>query len=697
MKTFLSGKGMGFGWEFRRWVLVGVIGLWAAAQVGYAAEVDNEMRRLRFYGAELDKNFRNGAYETAEGYIDKIVQQCAVLIERYPQQAWPMREVKLAALLTRAKIRSIKEQHGPAVDGLDRAIKEADEYKLNEELRAEMYTVRGMAKFKLRRYREAETDLSTSLRLSYNADVDKILTDLRAALAASQKASAQKQAAAAAAKKDELPTLAELDAQIRTAPTWEAHANRAFRLFSLNRHSDALLDFDRAMKLAPAAITDPQFWFLRGDALRLTKQYDEALASLLRADEANRAVNKKPHARALEYRAALLMSAAKAGGAVPIVAELIPQAEPLAVTYFSLMGFVDASRAGDLARAQQFRESARQRGDAKQWPAPVWNLFDGVWTPAQVVEAAVDKDSKTTQNRKTEALAYIGCFHVIAKRYQDAALAFDWVLKNGNREFSEWDVCYRLNSTLSQTGEAAKKTGDPDAAIEAYFQAKRKALGELIALEKQIKQQPENWALREKYAEIAAGSEDYVSAREAYRYLLAHGPRASVPTYEAGLAQIDAREKAAAEAVAAKERRNDARAELRARQAELERQLAETLDAAENSISTASSQMQELQKEVKVKLIAEEVPAVLPYDESKPASFWETKAKDELGAARRRMTEGRWATVAKYLTNTREYFLYAEKKSGRAHPVLARIESDLAQAQEKAKKEAAGASTPVAK
>ena len=100
--------------------------------------------------------------------------------------------------------------------------------------------------------------------------------------------------------------------------------------------------------------------------------------------------------------------------------------------YAALMSYFGNKKAGHDEDARKVLEEASLRTDAKIWPAPVFQYLRGDLKEEGLLASATDND------KMTEARAYVGMSLVLGGRLDEARPHFEWVIKNGNRDFIEY-------------------------------------------------------------------------------------------------------------------------------------------------------------------------------------------------------------------------------------------------------------------
>lgn len=102
--------------------------------------------------------------------------------------------------------------------------------------------------------------------------------------------------------------------------------------------------------------------------------------------------------------------------------------------YAALLSYFGNRKAGRDPEAQKVLAEAFTRTDAKSWPASIIKYLRGNLKEKELLVLATDND------KMTEARAYVGMNLVLQRRVKEARPHFEWVVKNGNRDFIEYTM-----------------------------------------------------------------------------------------------------------------------------------------------------------------------------------------------------------------------------------------------------------------
>jgi len=180
--------------------------------------------------------------------------------------------------------------------------------------------------------------------------------------------------------------------------------------------------------------------------------------------------------------------------------------------YAALMWYFGSRRDGRTDEALKVLEEAFKHMEAKAWPYPVFQYLRGDLKGDDLLASATDRD------KMTEARAYVGMSLNLAGRPDEARPHLEWVVKNGNRNFTEYTLAQSELLRLAR-GSAARPLapGNPpltrevsDSAAEFLAFLITELLGKPFAADQQFK---DEWAqmLAAKYVSRTAAEQERLS------------------------------------------------------------------------------------------------------------------------------------------------------------------------------------------
>jgi tetratricopeptide (TPR) repeat protein len=102
--------------------------------------------------------------------------------------------------------------------------------------------------------------------------------------------------------------------------------------------------------------------------------------------------------------------------------------------FMAVLASIGFRQSGDVEAAEAILDEALRRGKAEVWPSPVIRYLRGQQTAEQLL---ADAD---TNDRRTEARAYLGLDLILRGRIDEARGHFEWVREFGNRRFLEYTL-----------------------------------------------------------------------------------------------------------------------------------------------------------------------------------------------------------------------------------------------------------------
>lgn len=246
-----------------------------------------------------------------------------------------------------------------------------------------------------------------------------------------------------------------------------AQMNLGMTLASMRRHDESMVHFDAARRLRPddPAVHDSIGFALHNNG-RIEERFDEAIEPLETAARLDpRYDNARYHLsnaynrvgrfedavqsfttllalrpdlpEGLQHRA---WNALYAGGRGAMVAadatRFLERVEWKHATapFMAVVASIGHRQSGDGEAAEAILDEALRRGRAEVWPSPVIRYLRGQQTAEQLL---ADAD---TNDRRTEARAYLGLDLILRGRVDEARGHFEWVREFGNRRFLEYTL-----------------------------------------------------------------------------------------------------------------------------------------------------------------------------------------------------------------------------------------------------------------
>jgi lipoprotein NlpI len=192
------------------------------------------------------------------------------------------------------------------------------------------------------------------------------------------------------------------------------------------QHEEALRFYEAAEQLDPSSAA---IHSSRAVVLMHRRDYDRALAELDRALEMQ---PKFAHARYVRGRA--LFDIGRFEEAAETFSQVMRDGRRDA--YTAIWRYLALARGGRDAR-EELRALA-QTLDRGSWPGPVIGLFLDGLPPDELLELAQHHDPRVTRNQRCEALFFIGQYHLLAGRKDDAQAAFEATVGTGVVAFVEY-------------------------------------------------------------------------------------------------------------------------------------------------------------------------------------------------------------------------------------------------------------------
>lgn len=259
-------------------------------------------------------------------------------------------------------------------------------------------------------------------------------------------------------------SMVHFDAARRLRPDDPAvHDSIAFALHNNGRIEEALASYREARRLAPTvagSIFSEGLMLMRlarfdeaieplETAARLDPKYDNARYHLSNAynrvgrfDDAVQSFTTLLALRpdlpeGLQHRA---WNALYAGGRGAMVAadatrflQLVEWKHATA-PFMAVVASIGFRQSGDVNSSEAILDEALSRGRAEVWPSPIIRYLRGQQTAEQLLAAA------DTNDRRTEARAYLGLDLILRGRTDEARGHFEWVREFGNRRFLEYTL-----------------------------------------------------------------------------------------------------------------------------------------------------------------------------------------------------------------------------------------------------------------
>lgn len=194
----------------------------------------------------------------------------------------------------------------------------------------------------------------------------------------------------------------------------------------VGQQDEALHFYDAALELDP---NNAEVHASRAVVLMHRREYDRSLAETARALELQ---PKFAHARYVRGRA--LFDLGRFEEAAEVFSQVMQDGRRDA--YTALWRYLALARAGRDGRAE-LRELS-QTLSLESWPGPVIGLFLDGLEPDELLELAQHHDPRTTRNQRCEALFFIGEYHLLAGRKDDAQAAFEATVGTGVIAFVEY-------------------------------------------------------------------------------------------------------------------------------------------------------------------------------------------------------------------------------------------------------------------
>lgn len=103
--------------------------------------------------------------------------------------------------------------------------------------------------------------------------------------------------------------------------------------------------------------------------------------------------------------------------------------------YGAILAYLTDLRLGKTEKANSYIQAvATHFAEPTQWPNPIILYFNGKISREKLLEAAMDND------KKTEALAYLGMENNARGHKAEALKDLRWVIERGNKQFTEYDL-----------------------------------------------------------------------------------------------------------------------------------------------------------------------------------------------------------------------------------------------------------------
>lgn len=278
----------------------------------------------------------------------------------------------------------------------------------------------------------ASLTIALTVTLGAGPRADEAAGAAAAALAAEERALAQEPderefSHAAFREAIELFTLA-LDCDDGADPgsTAELHSGRGLMFHLLGDDARAIRDYARAIEFDG----DNDVYFERRAVSSFFRaEFDQAIEDFSRAIELNRRF-------AFAYTGRRGFANFFAGNFVAAEADFAAAFDRGDTrTYLPIWRHLAARRSGSAGTADL---RAYDGYDPAEWPSPVVALLLGDMSVEEVLDRAQAPDPALARQMRSEALFYIGEYHLMDGRGTDAASAFEEVLELGDRFFIEY-------------------------------------------------------------------------------------------------------------------------------------------------------------------------------------------------------------------------------------------------------------------
>jgi tetratricopeptide (TPR) repeat protein len=209
----------------------------------------------------------------------------------------------------------------------------------------------------------------------------------------------------------------------------ELHFNVGLLLMRLGRFAEAVAPLENALRLNPEYL---KARYHLGNAYSRTNRYREAVAAFTKVLDLS---PNEPDA--LAGRAWNNVYAGQQGGAVAADARHLLQLAGWRTgtsPFMVILAHLGYRQSGAESDARAVLSDASTRCDTRAWPYPIIRYLGGDLSEAGLLAAA------DTNDRRTEARAYLGMDLLLKNRNEEAQAHFAWVRDYGNKQFAEYTL-----------------------------------------------------------------------------------------------------------------------------------------------------------------------------------------------------------------------------------------------------------------